>query len=171
MTSPEVHPGPVAVEAVAGPDPAPPAVPPRWHAAADVALRTLAGLLCVAAALLTGLLELLYAPLRAGGQLLGLSIPAAALANVALAWFAYHGVGRRWAVALPWVAWTALMFLAAGTVTTEGDYLLSADNWVALPMILAGSVAFGGYTYRLIVVGPARRSPVPGPPSAALPGA
>ena len=59
-------------------------------------------------------------------------------------------------MAPPWAVWTGIMFFAAGIRSTEGDYLISGDNWVALVMILTGSLAFAGWTYRMIL----RRPPV-----------
>lgn len=43
------------------------------------------------------------------------------------------------------------MLAAAGTRTTEGDYLLSDSNWVALVMILTGSLTFAVYSYKMIL--------------------
>jgi hypothetical protein len=85
---------------------------------------------------------------------IGVAVPAVVLANLAICWFAVTTVGRRWALAPPWAVWTLIMFFAAGTRTTEGDYLISGDDWVALVMILVGSLTFAGYTYKLILRGP-----------------
>ena len=111
-------------------------------------------LISLVATLVTGAAELILTPLRFLGVLTGVSIVLAAVANVAIAWFAVTTTGRRWAVGPPWLLWTVLMFVAAGVRTTEGDYLLSADDWIALVMILVGSVAFAVYSYRLILRGP-----------------
>jgi hypothetical protein len=100
---------------------------------------------------MTGLLELDFAPLRLGGSLIGLAALACVPINLAIAWFAVRTVGRRWAVGPPWAAWTALMFVAVGVRTTEGDYLLAPDNWVGLVLILLGSLAFALFAYRLIL--------------------
>jgi hypothetical protein len=43
------------------------------------------------------------------------------------------------------------MLIAAGVRTSEGDYLVSGDNWVALVMILLGSLTFAVYAYRMIM--------------------
>jgi hypothetical protein len=59
--------------------------------------------------------------------------------------------GRRWAVGVPWVLWTVVMLFAAGAKTAEGDYLISGNDWIALVMILVGSLSFAVYAYRLIV--------------------
>jgi hypothetical protein len=125
-------------------------------AALDQVVRVVGGVLAVVLALLTGLLELILAPLRVSGHLVGLSALLVVPVNIALAWFAVAAVGRKGAVALPWVTWTLLMFVAAGMRTDEGDYLLAGDNWVGMAMILFGSVAFAGYLYRLILRVPPR---------------
>ena len=49
------------------------------------------------------------------------------------------------------------IFFAAGVRTDEGDYLLAGDNWVGLLMILAGSLSFALYAYRMILTGLPRR--------------
>ena len=43
------------------------------------------------------------------------------------------------------------MLYAAGGRTTEGDYLLAGDDWVAMAMILIGSLTFAVYAYRMIL--------------------
>jgi hypothetical protein len=43
------------------------------------------------------------------------------------------------------------MLFAAGVRTSEGDYLLGGDNWVALLMILVGSLSYAVYSYRMIL--------------------
>lgn len=120
----------------------------------------------VAAALVTGVLELLLTTLRwgdlgtiwrgdaigsGGGPVLGLSILLAAVANWAIAWFAVSTTGRRWALGPPWALWTLMMLFAAGVRTHEGDYLLGGEDWVALVMILVGSLTFAVYSYRMIL--------------------
>jgi hypothetical protein len=110
-------------------------------------------LISLLAAVFSGAVELLFASWRVAGFLVGASAVFAVVSNLAIAWFAYRTVGRRWAVAPPWIVWTALMFVAAGVRRDEGDYLLSGDNWVGLVMILAGSLAFAIYAYRMILEG------------------
>ncbi|GAB3143403.1 hypothetical protein GCM10027290_19650 [Micromonospora sonneratiae] len=118
--------------------------------ALDLTLRVAGGLLSVVGAVLTGVLELLLSTLRVGGYLIGVSAVIAVLANVALSWFAYRTVGRKAAVALPALIWFVLMMVAAGG-TDEGDILLAGDNWVALALIVAGSMAFAVMAFRLIL--------------------
>jgi hypothetical protein len=122
--------------------------------------------IAVIAALVSGLLELILSTLRAGdlitvwrgdaigtggGPLLGLSILLAGVVNYAIAWFAVTTTGRKWAIGPPWALWTLIMLFAAGVRTYEGDYLLGGDNWVALIMILVGSLSYAVYSYRMIL--------------------
>jgi hypothetical protein len=125
--------------------------PSPWSvgAAVDLALRVAGGFLSVAGAVLTALVELFLAPLRLGGELVGVSVLVAVAANVALSRFAHETVGRTWAIALPALAWLAVM-MAAISRTTEGDLLLT-DNWVSLLLIFAGSLTFAVVGYRLIL--------------------
>jgi hypothetical protein len=132
-------------------------LPAHVLARIDLGLRITGGVLAVLAALLSGVLELFFIPLRAGGILLGVAALAAVPINLAIAWFAVQTVGRRWALGPPWAAWTVLMFFAASVRSTEGDYLVSGDNWAALVLILLGSLAFAVYAYRLILRGPPPR--------------
>jgi hypothetical protein len=120
----------------------------------------------IVAALVTGVLELLLTTLRWGdlttvwrgepigsgsGPLLGVAILLAVVANWAIAWFAVSTTGHRWAIGPPWALWTLMMLFAAGVRTHEGDYLLGGEDWVALVMILAGSLTFAVYAYRQIL--------------------
>jgi hypothetical protein len=86
-----------------------------------------------------------------GGPLLGLSVLLAIAGNLAIAWFAVGTTGRRWALGPPWALWTIVMLVASGVRTHEGDYLLAGTNYVALAMILIGSLTFAIYTYRMIL--------------------
>jgi hypothetical protein len=123
----------------------------RESRALDTLIKVAGVVIAIVAAVLSGFLEIFLAPLRAGGVPLCVAILMAAVANYAIAWFAHTTVGRRWAVAPPWVIWTLLMLFAAGVRTTEGDYLIAGDNYVALVMILVGSLTFAVYAYRMIL--------------------
>ena len=138
-------------------EPAPPAQPSR---SLELVVRIAGLLVAVLATICTAVLEIFLAPLRVGGVPVGVAIVAAVVANLAICWFAVSTVGRGWAVAPPWAVWTVIMFFAAGVRSTEGDYLISGDNWVALVMILTGSLTFAVWTYRMIL----RRPPVGRPP-------
>ncbi|MFF5179495.1 hypothetical protein ACFY2Q_15865 [Micromonospora sp. NPDC000316] len=124
--------------------------PPRLL---DLGLRVTGGIVVVVAGVVTGVLELLLATLRVGGQLVGVSVLVAVGANIALSWFAHEAVGRRWAVALPGVPWFALMAVAA-IRTNEGDLLLAGDNWVGLAMIVAGAMTFAVMGFRQVLAPP-----------------
>lgn len=116
----------------------------------DRALRVAGALVAVAAAALTGILELLLSTVRIGGQLIGLSAAVAVVGNALIAWFAIRAVGHVWAVALPAAVWFLLM-VAAVTRTSEGDLLLTGDNWVGLLMIFGGSLSFAVVAFRAIL--------------------
>jgi hypothetical protein len=120
----------------------------------------------IVAALVSGFLEINLSTLRAGdfvsiwrgdaigsggGPLIGLSVVLAAVLSWAIAWFAVTTTRRRWSIGPPWALWTLLMLFAAGVRTDEGDYLLGGENWVALVMILVGSLTYAVYSYRLIL--------------------
>ncbi|MGI5523753.1 hypothetical protein ACQEUX_22870 [Micromonospora sp. CA-259024] len=132
-------------------DAPPPAGPPPRLL--DLGVRLAGGIVVVVAGVLTGVLELLLATVRVGGQLIGVSALLAIGANIALSWFAHEVVGRRWAVALPAVPWFALMAVAA-IRTNEGDLLLAGDNWVGLAMIVAGAMTFAVMGFRQILSPP-----------------
>ncbi|WP_428983199.1 hypothetical protein [Phytohabitans maris] len=143
-----------------------PRPPSRFSGAFQTGLRVAGGVIAVVAALVTALAELVIAPLRVGGHLIGVAVIATVVANLALGWFAATTVGRKWAVALPAAAWLVLMVTASGR-TSEGDLLLvgpeggamvDGDSWVGVLMILAGSVAFAVVGFRLMLAQP----PLPG---------
>jgi hypothetical protein len=129
---------------------------PKERKGLDRIIRAAGLVISVVAAILSGLLELFFTPLRLGGVPVGASILMAVVANVAISWFAVSTTGRRWALGPPWAVWTLMMLLAAGVRTTEGDYLVGGDDWVALVMILVGSLTFAVYSYRMIL----SRSPI-----------
>jgi hypothetical protein len=108
-------------------------------------------LVVVPATVVTAVAEFFLTPLRIGGVPTGVAIPFAAAANWALSWFALHTTGRRWAMGVPWALWTLIMLFAAGVRKDEGDYLLGGNDWVALVMILVGSLSFAVHAYRVIL--------------------
>ncbi|NBE80652.1 hypothetical protein [Micromonospora rubida] len=130
-----------------------PTPPGRAWRLLDVALRVVGGLVAVLGAVVTGLLELLLSTARVGGQLIGVSVLVAVVANIALGWFAYAAVGRRWAVVLPATPWFVLMG-AAAVRTSEGDLLLAGDNWVGLAMIVVGAMTFAVMGFRQVLAPP-----------------
>ncbi|QOC95157.1 hypothetical protein [Micromonospora craniellae] len=126
-----------------------------WRRPVDIGLRALGGLVALVAGAVTAVLELLLAPLRVGGYLVGVAVLVAVLANIVLSWFAMETVGSRWAVVLPALPWVVIM-VAAADRTTEGDVLL-IGNWVGLLVVVAGSMTFAVMAFRSILA--------PNPPS------
>jgi hypothetical protein len=124
---------------------------PRESRALDVIVRVAGVVIAILATIFSGVLEIVLSTLRVRGVLAGVSIPMAVVTNVAIAWFAVTSTGRRWALGPPWALWTLMMLAAAGIRTNEGDYLLSGDNWIALVMILVGSLTFAVFSYRMIL--------------------
>jgi hypothetical protein len=129
-------------------------------------IRVAGVVIAILASFVSGVFELLLSTLRAGdvtavwhgdaigsggGPLIGLSVVLAAVLNYGIAWFAVSTTGRKWALGPPWALWTLMMLFAAGVRTSEGDYLLSGTNWVALVMILVGSLSYAVYSYRMIL--------------------
>ncbi|SDX98528.1 hypothetical protein SAMN05444365_101293 [Micromonospora pattaloongensis] len=124
--------------------------PSRVGEVAELALRVLGGVISVVAAVLTAALEVLFATVRIGGALIGVSVLMAVVGNLALSWFAQRAVGARWALALPSIAWFAAMVVAAGG-TTEGDVLLSSRNWVGITTIFVGVTVFTVIAFRMVL--------------------
>jgi hypothetical protein len=108
----------------------------------------------IIATVVTAVAEFYLNALRVGGVQIGAGVVFAGLANYALCWFAVTTTGRRWSIGPPWALWTAIMMFAAGVRTTEGDYLFAGDDWMAMVMVLVGSLVFAVYAYRLILRGP-----------------
>jgi hypothetical protein len=123
----------------------------RSRPVVDLVFQVLGVVISLLATVLTGVLELFLTPLRVGGVPVGATVLLAAVANTAIAWFAVHTTRRRWALGPPWALWTLMMIFASGMRTREGDYLLSGNDWIALVMILVGSLAFAVYAYRMIL--------------------
>lgn len=157
--------GPEAPETAPAPWPVMGEPPAPW-AGWDTVLRAAGVSISIVATLVTAFLELELTALRTGafgalldgnspyegsGAPLPLVIPLTIVANLAITWFAVTTTGRRWAAAPPWALWTLIMMVAASTRTSEGDYLLGGENWVALVTILAGSLTFAVHTYQLIL--------------------
>jgi hypothetical protein len=140
-------------------DPQAPAAEARERRSLDRVIRIAGVVIAILAAILSGMLELFFTTLRVGGFLVGVSIVMAVVGNAGIAWFAVSTSGRGWALGPPWAVWTLMMLAAAGIRTTEGDYLLSGNDYVALIMILAGSLTFAIYSYRMILKRPPARKP------------
>jgi hypothetical protein len=81
---------------------------------------------------------------------LPVALVAAVVGNVLLAWMAYTVTGRMLAIGAPFVAWTVPMVFAAGR-TTEGDLILTSNNWVGLSTMLVGAVTYAAAVYWLTI--------------------
>jgi hypothetical protein len=124
------------------------APPGGLHLLLDGALRVAGGVVAVAVAATSALLEVFFSPLRVGGVLVGVSVVVAVGVNYWLPRFTVAATGRGWVALLPPLVWFALTVLAAGR-RGEGDVLLG--NWVGLVTIFAGSLAFAAGGYRLLL--------------------
>jgi len=142
-----------------------PAARQPWHGWEPI-IRLGGVVIAILASFVSGVFELLLSTMRSGdltavwsgdaigsggGPLIGVSIVLAAGLNYGIAWFAVSTTGRNWALGPPWALWTLMMLFAAGVRTDEGDYLLGGTNWVALVMILVGSLSYAIYSYRMIL--------------------
>jgi hypothetical protein len=130
----------------------------------DLALRVLGALVAMSGAFVTAVFEVFLAPLRVGTVRLPLSLLLAVVGNLVLVWYTYRVTEKRAAVALPALVWIVVMVRASGR-TTEGDLLLTGDNWVGLLTILGGTVAFAAGAYRLILPAKQLRSRPPSQPA------
>jgi hypothetical protein len=147
----------VSTPAEHSPSPAPPSEEPRpsRDRGAVAGLLTTAGvLLAVLMSVLSGLLELLLISVRVGGYLIGVSAVLALVANIFIGRFAHRATRRRWPVILAAAAWLLIVLVAAGR-TTEGDYLITSNNWVGWAMIGLGSLSWTIVGIRLVSSPPA----------------
>jgi hypothetical protein len=122
----------------------------RGSRIADLMLRIMGALVGLAGGLVTAVLEVFLSPLRVGTVRLPASILLAVIGNLVLVWYTHRATSHRGAALLPGAAWFVVMVLAAGR-TSEGDLLLTGDNWVGLVTIFAGTIAFALAAYRLIL--------------------
>jgi hypothetical protein len=95
-----------------------------------------------------GLYEAFLAPLWVPGLHVRapIALVLALVGNPAIAWFAYAATGRRATAVLPAIAWSLVWFVGASR-TTEGDLVITANNWVGLVTLFLGPAAFAGGVY------------------------
>jgi hypothetical protein len=150
----------------AEPDPLAPSTettpPGPWLIRLDLGMRIAGFVVAVLLAAFSAGVEAFLAPLYWGRFRLPVALLLAVAGNLGLVWFTVRVTGRRLAVAGPALVWTALMIMAS-TRTTEGDLVLTGDNWVGIGTMLAGSLTFAVAGYRLILAGarPVRSGPAP----------
>ena len=138
--------------------PEPPAQEPRPsrdRGAVAMLLTTAGVLLAVLMSGLSAVLELLLISVRVGGHLIGVSAVLALVANLFIGRFAHRATRHRWPVIIAAVVWLLIVLLAAGR-TTEGDYLITSNNWVGWAMIGLGSLAWTVVGIRLVSSPPAK---------------
>ncbi|MEV6926009.1 hypothetical protein AB0M46_16150 [Dactylosporangium sp. NPDC051485] len=129
------------------PDPARPedagrrSMSPAVEQLLDVGIRVAGLLIAVLLAIVFALFEVFYSPLRIGGVRVPVSLVVALATNPLLGWFAFTTSRLRLAALLPGAAWCVIWFGAAGK-TSEGDLLITSDNWVGLLTLFTGSLAF-----------------------------
>jgi hypothetical protein len=125
---------------------------PRWL---DLTGRILGFVIALTLAAVSAAYEAFLTPLYWGSTRLPVSLVAALVGNIALVYFTYVVTGRRLATVGPAVVWVVVM-VAAASRTSEGDLVLTDNNWVGIGTMLVGSVAFAVAGYRLILttVGP-----------------
>jgi hypothetical protein len=129
---------------------------PGWVEPGMIIAGTVVG---VALGFVTAVYEVYLTPLRlssAGHARVPLAVLVAIVANAGLVFFTRMVTGRVGPALLPGVAWIVVM-LAAGNETSDGDLLITGNNWVGLATILCGAVAWAVAGYIVIV----RRGPRP----------
>jgi hypothetical protein len=146
---------------VSGPDGAdtPPAAPRRE---AELAVRAAGAVVSVAGAFAVAAYGAFLTPFRVGATLVPVALLVAVGGNAALSWFAWTVTRSRVLGVLPGLVWVALSFLASSR-TTEGDLVLTGNNWVATVYLLAGAATVGVCAYRLFI--PRRPFPANSQPS------
>jgi hypothetical protein len=100
-------------------------------------------------AALSAAFEAALTPLYWGQVRLPVALVLAVVGNAALVWFTVVVTGRRIAVAGPALVWTVVLVVASSR-TTEGDLVLTSNNWVGIGTMLAGSITFGVAAFVLI---------------------
>ena len=101
------------------------------------------GIAAVAAAIWLALVEVFWLPLRVGGVLVPVSVPAAVVGNLLVVSAAHRWSRSRVVAVLPALAWLAVA-LAAARRRPEGDLVIvgtGALGYVGLAFLLLGVVA------------------------------
>jgi hypothetical protein len=114
---------------------------PEMAKGLDIAISVGGLLVATLLAAALAIIEALYSPLRINGVLVPVSLVVAIATNPLLGWFAITTTKRRVAALLPAGVWCVLWFLAAGR-TSEGDLVITQNNWVGLATLFTGPFAF-----------------------------
>jgi len=124
----------------------------------EMALRVGGTIVAMWGSVLLALIGAFLTPVRVGGVLVPVSVLIAIVANVGLMRFAYVTTRHRGLAVLPGVVWIVLAFMATSG-TSEGDIVLTSNNWVGPVYLLTGSATVAVCAYRLLP----RQAPAAGP--------
>jgi hypothetical protein len=130
--------------------PAEPTPPAPWLRWADIGMRVAGFVVALGLTVLTAAFEVFLSALYWNEHRLPVSAVAAVVVNVALIWFTVFVTGRRLAVAPVAVLWVVMMVMASSR-KSEGDLLLTDNNWVGIVTMLVGSLTFAVAGYRLVL--------------------
>ena len=122
----------------------------------EAALRVGGTIVAVWGSVLLALIGAFLTPVRVGGVLMPVSVLIAIVGNAGLMRFAYVTTEHRWLALLPGVVWIVLAFVATSG-TSEGDIVLTSNNWVGPVYLLSGSATVAVSAYRLLPRQPSSR--------------
>ncbi|MFI5906682.1 hypothetical protein [Dactylosporangium sp. NPDC051541] len=117
------------------------ALSPQLSSTLDIVLTVVGLIVATLLGAALAVIEAVWSPLRVGGFRVPASLVVALVTNPLLGWFAYTVTKRRLATLLPAAAWCVVWIMAAGR-TSEGDMIITEDNWVGLLTLFAGPLAF-----------------------------
>ncbi len=101
-------------------------------------------------AVLVALLGAFLTPYRLGGILIPVSLVVVVAGLVAVTRFAYVATEHAGLSLVPGVLWL-IVSLVLSARTTEGDLVLTQQNWVANVYLLVGSITLGVLGYRMVM--------------------
>jgi len=129
-------------------------------------LRVAGGVVAVGLAAAFAVYGAFLAPLYYPGSDIRLPVALvfALVGNPLLVWFTYRVTGHRLALLAPAAVWCGVWLAASGR-TTEGDLLITGDNWVGLTTLFLGPLAFAAGAYLTVIRRPAARTSVDPKPS------
>jgi hypothetical protein len=132
----------------------------------DQLLRFAGGLVAVGLAAAFAVYGAFLAPLYYPGSdfRLPVALVFALVGNPLLIWYTYRVTAHRLAVLAPAAVW-CVVWLAASGKTTEGDLLITGDNWVGLTTLFVGPLAFAAGAYLTMIRRPAASTRVEPEPS------
>jgi hypothetical protein len=125
----------------------------------DQLWRAAGGVVSVGLAAAFALYGAFFAPLYFPGSDLRMPIAlvVALVGNPLLTWYTYQVTGHRLAVLAPAAVWCGVWLAASGR-TTEGDLLITGDNWVGLTTLFVGPLAFAAGAYLTMIRRPVKEA-------------